>query len=549
MHTCPMRDVPRDSSSRYTGKRAVQKNDSGRHSFVSSCLRGSLLLCFFVLTVARAAAEPDELYRQHCASCHGADRLGGMGPALLPENLSRIKASEATRVIADGRIATQMPGFSSQLSAQDTQALVDYIYRPLERMPQWDLPQIVDSRRVYHAPGSLPDRPTFDADPLNLFVVVETGDHHATILDGDRFEPLARIRTHYALHGGPKFSPDGRYVYFASRDGWISKFDIWNLETVAEVRAGINTRNLALSSDGRYAIVANYLPHTLVALDAVDLAPVKIIPVTDIFGTSSRVSAVYDAAPRGSFVAALKDVPEIWEIPYVDDAEPVYEGLVHDYRLKEGIAAQGPFPIRRIPLDTILDDFFFDPSYAYVIGAERGGGKGQVINLDVRRKIADVALTGLPHLSSGINWEIDGRRVMATPNLAQGLVSVIDMKTWTMMKQIETAGPGFFLRSHEESRYAWVDGMNGATRDTLQVIDKQTLEVVKNLTPSPGKTAAHIEFTRNGRYALASVWDMDGALVIYDANTLEEVKRLPMKKPSGKYNVYNKITRSSGTSH
>ena len=30
---------------------------------------------------------------------------------------------------------------------------------------------------------------------------------------------------------------------------------------------------------------------------------------------------------------------------------------------------------------------------------------------------------------------------------------------------------------------------------------------------------------------------MDGALVIYDARTFEEVKRLPMKKPSGKYNV------------
>ena len=73
--------------------------------------------------------------------------------------------------------------------------------------------------------------------------------------------------------------------------------------------------------------------------------------------------------------------------------------------------------------------------------------------------------------------------------------------------------------------------------------------VVKDITPAPGKTAAHVEFTRDGRYALASVWDMDGALVIYDARTLEEVKRLPMKKPSGKYNVHNKITRSSGTSH
>jgi hypothetical protein len=42
---------------------------------------------------------------------------------------------------------------------------------------------------------------------------------------------------------------------------------------------------------------------------------------------------------------------------------------------------------------------------------------------------------------------------------------------------------------------------------------------------------------------------MDGAVVVYDAATLKEVKRLPMNKPSGKYNVHNKITRSEGTSH
>jgi hypothetical protein len=69
------------------------------------------------------------------------------------------------------------------------------------------------------------------------------------------------------------------------------------------------------------------------------------------------------------------------------------------------------------------------------------------------------------------------------------------------------------------------------------------------LTPAPGKTAAHVEFTRDGKYALVSIWEMDGALVVYDAQTFREIKRMPMKKPSGKYNVYNKITRSAGTSH
>ena len=37
--------------------------------------------------------------------------------------------------------------------------------------------------------------------------------------------------------------------------------------------------------------------------------------------------------------------------------------------------------------------------------------------------------------------------------------------------------------------------------------------------------------------------------MIYDAATLEEVKRVPMVKPSGKYNVWNKIHGSEGTSH
>ncbi len=171
------------------------------------------------------------------------------------------------------------------------------------------------------------------------------------------------------------------------------------------------------------------------------------------------------------------------------------------------------------------------------------------MNLIVGRKIADVALPGLPHLGSGISWERDGTTVLATPNLKEGVISIIDMKDWRTLKRIDTLGPGFFLRSHENTRYAWADNMMSAKKDTIEIIDKQKLEVVRSLTPAPGKTAAHVEFTRDGKYALVSIWEMDGALVVYDAQTFREIKRLPMKKPSGKYNVYNKITRSAGTSH
>ncbi len=501
-----------------------------------------------LLSYSLCFADTTQTYQEHCSACHGSDRLGGTGPALLPESLERLKKPEALKTITDGRVATRMAGFGSKLSADEIQSLVNYIYTPLPQSPAWGDAEIRNSRIEYHKPRSLPNQPVFKADLLNLFIVVETGDHHATLLDGDTFEPITRFPTRFALHGGPKFSPDGRYVYFASRDGWISKFDIWNLEYVAETRVGINTRNIAVSSDGRYVMAANYLPHTVVILDAENLSLLKTIPAQDETGHSSRVSAVYDAAPRHSFIVALKDIPELWEVSYDENAPLIYPGLVHDYKMAESLAIPGKLNPRRTALDTALDDFFFDQSYAYLIGASREG-KGQVINLNIRRKIADLPLPGMPHLGSGITWEWEGKPILATPNLKDGVITVVDMRDWQVIKQIQTPGPGFFMRSHENTCYAWTDVFNGSKKDTLQLIDKQKLAIVATVTPSPGKTAAHVEFTRDGKFALVSVWEANGALVIYDAETLREIKRLPMSKPSGKYNVYNKITRSAGTSH
>ncbi|MFZ3219988.1 MAG: cytochrome D1 domain-containing protein [Rhodoferax sp.] len=514
----------------------------------------TLLLAISGPASAADAVDASAVFQQRCASCHGADRLGGTGPALLPENLERLRRPEAIRVIREGRTATQMAGFQSVLGEAEIQALAAWIYTPVTPQPVWNEAEIRASRVVHHAPGTLPDRPAFTADPLNLFVVVEAGDHHVSVLDGDKLEVIGRTATRFALHGGPKFSPDGRYVYFGSRDGWVSKYDLWNLKTVVEVRAGINARNVAVSGDGKWVLVGNYLPHSVVVLDA-ELNFVKSIPTTSLDGKhSSRVSAVYDAAPRKSFIVALKDIPELWEVSYDPNAEPIYDGYVHDYKMKEAIAKPGFLNPRRTPLEDILDDFFFDDSYANVFGATRpdgnGVGKGQVVNLNARRKIADLDLPGMPHLGSGIAFDWKGRRVMATPNLKEGVITLIDTKDWKTVGSVTTLGPGFFLRSHEKSRYAFADAMMSPTaKDTLIAIDKDTLTIAARLRPVPGKTLAHMEFTRDGRYALASLMETDGAIIVYDAQTLQEVKRLPMNKPIGKYNVWNKISRSEGTSH
>jgi DNA-binding beta-propeller fold protein YncE/cytochrome c5 len=491
------------------------------------------------------------LYRQHCAVCHGADRLGSIGPALLPENLGRLKKADAETTLRDGRPATQMAGLGATLPPESIKALVEFIYTPVLPLPVWGETEIRASHIEHVAVDQLPNKPKFAADPMNLFIVVEGGDHAVSIVDGDTFEPIHRFPSRYALHGGPKFSPDGRFVYFASRDGWISKFDIWNLTLVAEVRAGINTRNAAASADGKYIAVANYLPHSIVLLDK-DLRLVKVLPATDLAGKSSRVSAIYDAAPRKSFIAALKDVKEAWEISYDTEPRRIQHGNETHLLQTTGL----PEP-RRILLDDYLDDFFFSQDYTLLMGASRNeqgqGASGQVVNLDTRRKVADLDLPGMPHLGSGITWQRAGTTVMATPNLNKGVVSVIDMRDWKLLRSIATPGPGFFMRSHENSRYAWVDSMMSREhKDTLQVIDKTSLEPIAQLRPAPGKTLAHIEFTKDGRYALASLWERrsdGGALIVFDATTLQEVKRIPMDKPVGKYNLHNKLTRSEGTSH
>jgi hypothetical protein len=255
-------------------------------------------------------------------------------------------------------------------------------------------------------------------------------------------------------------------------------------------------------------------------------------------------------------VLALKDIPEVWEISYDPKAGPIYDGYVHDYKMGEGIAKPGYQNVRRTPLDEPLDDFFFDQSYKNVLGSTRAkpGATGstptaQVVNLDVRRKIAELPIAGMPHLGSGITFAWNGTTVLASPNLKDGAIDVIDMKTWKTVKTIPTPGPGFFIRSHENTPYAWADSMmDPKSKDTLTLIDKKTLEPVASLR-EPGRTLAHTEFTKDGRYALVSVWEGEGAIIVFDAQTLKEVKRLPMSKPVGKYNVWNKITRSEGTSH
>lgn len=142
----------------------------------------------------------------------------------------------------------------------------------------------------------------------------------------------------------------------------------------------------ARSSDGRWLLQADNETRTLVAIDAASGALVRRIAVADKRGKTSRVARIVDAPPRKSFVVLLTDIPEAWELSYDPNAEPVYDGLVHDYRMGEGIADRGPFVVRRIFLEEPLTDAEFSPDFSQFT-AKAADGSLHVVNLHVRRRI------------------------------------------------------------------------------------------------------------------------------------------------------------------
>ena len=88
-------------------------------------------LCLLIFTAAsQADVEPSRqqylthLLKQDCGSCHGMTLKGGLGPALLPENLHDKPDEMLILTILEGRPGTPMPPWKSELSRDDAAWLV-----------------------------------------------------------------------------------------------------------------------------------------------------------------------------------------------------------------------------------------------------------------------------------------------------------------------------------------------------------------------------------------------------------------------------------------
>ncbi len=178
----------------------------------------------------------------------------------------------------------------------------------------------------------------------------------------------------------------------------------------------------------------------------------------------------------------------------------------------------------------------------------RDGGSAFVVNLNVGRVIKKLEMTGLPNLGGSASWLRHDRRVLAVPHVAARAIGIIDMTTWATVDRIEQGGAGLFMRSHDAARYVWTAGVPTAGGNALVALDKSTLATAKTVALAAGERVAHVEFDRTGRHALVCILGSGGVIVIYDMETLAEIKRVQISTPFGAFNVANQVRMPEGRS-
>lgn len=388
----------------------------------------------------------------------------------------------------------------------------------VEEVTLTTLEEIGKTLEVLMPEETLPDRVTWGGRVEDLMVVIEREAGSIAIINGANHTLLKHIEGIGARPHVISFTTDGRWGYITSRDGWLNKIDLYTLQLVRRVKIGFDTRGVAVSGDDGYVVVGNYIPNTAVILDAETLEPLKVIKTfgvdPDGEAVESRVAAVLDS-PLGYFVIALKEAGQVWVISYKDPNFPVVATIEDAGR--------------------ILHDAFLTPDGRFFMVASQEDDVHTVVDLERLTLHMKIPSGDKPHPGPGAIW----RNLAFSPSIGEGNVTVWDIETWEVVACIPTAGPGLFIRSYERGEtgynYIWVDVVFGPENATIQVIDVETLSVVK--TMKPGFRSLHPEFTYDGNYVYVSVWD-ENKVVVYHAYTFEVVAEITgVETPTGIFNV------------
>lgn len=352
----------------------------------------------------------------------------------------------------------------------------------------------------------------------DLGIVIERASGSVQIIETSNNTSLGRIDGLGDLsHASAVYSRDGQYAYIFGRDGGLSKIDIVNKTLVNRILQSGNSIGGAISQDGRLVAVSNYKPGGIKIFDAETLKLIADIPA--IYGNKNQLSKVIGLvdAPGQKFIFSLWDAGEIWVADLTDTSNPEITKFKN---------------IGKNPYDALITP---DGRY-YIVGLF--GEDGMVLldlwNLDAgAKRILEgygkgkqkLPVYKMPHLEG---WAIAGNHAFV-PAIGHHEVLVINTLDWTEAGRIKVHGQPVFVISRPDGRHVWVN-FAVPNNDTLQIIDTQTLSIIKTL--KPGKGVLHMEFEPRGEEVWVSVRD-ENRVAVFDTETFEQVATFSAKKPSG----------------
>ena len=494
--------------------------------------------------------EAKTLFFQRCAGCHGVLRKGATGKNLEPKNTQKLGQKKLERIITLGTEGG-MNNFDDILTKGEIKKLATYIQMTPPPPPELDLATMKKRWKTLVKPEDYPTKPMHGRNWENFFLVILRDAGKVGIIDGDTKEVVAKVDTGYAVHV-LKESSDGRFWFTMGRDGRMTKIDLWMAppQVVAETQIAFDARDVAVSHFGpwkdKYVIGGGYWPPHFVILDAKTMEPLKVVSTRGVnvdgkYINEARVAAVYNTPHAPSWIVAVKELGQLWQVDYSD---------LDNLRIEQ------------INSHKFLHDGFFDPTLTYFQIAANASNRMEIMDSKTRKFVASIETGKKPHPGPGANW-VDPKcgPVGGTVHLGEGKITTWgnDPKghpeqAWKVCYNVDTDGAGLFIRTHPNSPYVFADQTLFPEPDVAQsikVLDKKSGKIVKTLriTETEKAVAVHIEFNKDGSEVWFSVWARGGKkdwskgeIVVYDSKTLKEKTRIKgLETPTGKFNVYNRV--------
>ncbi|MBL8525591.1 MAG: hypothetical protein JNN20_18070 [Betaproteobacteria bacterium] len=199
-------------------------------------------------------------------------------------------------------------------------------------------------------------------------------------------------------------------LYVGTTEGALFKLSLPSLSVRQKIQLEGRVVRIFVPQTAPYLIAEVALQDMSSELMVMDIATWSVLrrlTLQDRQGNRQVLLHMIESPSRKSLLLSFEKVSELWELFMGADAPAVFEGLVHDYRLGEGIREPELLPVRRIRLDAPIVEFVAEPDSPHLLirhGDRLGRTKVSRFNLDVRRAVSARQIEVPPDLSPATHF-------------------------------------------------------------------------------------------------------------------------------------------------